>query len=73
MRTLIDIPEQDIQALDQLGQTRGESRAKIVRAAIGEYLARHRAVAPAQDKAFGIWRDKAEDGVAYQRRLRSEW
>jgi hypothetical protein len=27
----------------------------------------------ALDQAFGLWRDSAEDGLAYQDCLRSEW
>ncbi len=68
MRTLIDIPEQDLKALDQLSRDRGVSRDKIVRAAIGEYRARQSA-----DAAFGVWSEASEDAVDYQRRLRRGW
>ena len=36
------------------------------------YLNRH---PPAQegDTVFGLWRQKREDGLTYQERLRSEW
>jgi metal-responsive CopG/Arc/MetJ family transcriptional regulator len=71
MRTLIDIPDDDLKALDQLGERGGVSRAKLVRQAISDYLAK---TYKAQiDTAFGLWRDRAEDGVDYQRRVRSEW
>jgi Arc/MetJ-type ribon-helix-helix transcriptional regulator len=29
--------------------------------------------ASAIDKAFGLWADRKEDGLAYQERMRSEW
>jgi predicted transcriptional regulator len=71
MRTLVDIPDSDILALDELASRRREARAKVIRAAIGEYLARHRVTE--STRAFGLWATCAEDGVEYQRRLRAEW
>ena len=71
MKTLVDVPEPDIRELDDLGRRRGESRAKIIRTAIGEYLSRNRAVS--LDQAMGLWGDGGEDGVDYQQRLRAEW
>jgi metal-responsive CopG/Arc/MetJ family transcriptional regulator len=71
MRTLIDIPDHDLKALDRLGERGGVSRAKLVRQAISDYLEKTRR--SQADTAFGLWREMAEDGVDYQRRLRSEW
>lgn len=71
MRTLVDIPDADIAALDELARGRRESRAKVLRAAVGEYLTRHRVVGASH--AFGLWGADVEDGVEYQRRLRAEW
>jgi metal-responsive CopG/Arc/MetJ family transcriptional regulator len=73
MRTLIDIPEPQIRALDSLSRRRGVSRASVVRAAVAEYLAKERPVAGSDDEAFGLWRDRTESGADYQSRLRSEW
>jgi metal-responsive CopG/Arc/MetJ family transcriptional regulator len=71
MRTLVDIPDDDIAALDELSTRRGASRAKVIREAVRDYLVRN---PPAdRDAAFGIWRGMQEDGLAYQERLRSEW
>jgi metal-responsive CopG/Arc/MetJ family transcriptional regulator len=71
MRTLVDLPEPDIRALDQLGQQRRVSRAKIIRQAVRDYLAKTRT--EGVDSAFGLWRDQAVDGLEYQRKLRDEW
>ncbi len=71
MRTLVDIPNPDIAALDALGRARGASRAKLIREAVVEYLG-HRAEVPRAD-AFGLWGQDDEDSVDYQRRLRAEW
>jgi len=71
MRTLVDIPEHDVQALDELSRRRRVSRAGVIRAAIGDYLARHRC--PDGEDAFGLWGKGGEDGLEIERRLRSEW
>jgi hypothetical protein len=47
------------------------SRAELLRRAVADYLTRY-AAAPV-DTAFGLWRRRAEDGLAYQERLRQEW
>lgn len=82
MRTLIDIPQPDIERLDALSETRKLPRAAVVREAIAEYLAHH-THDPAQ--AFGLWKNQAgktrgktrakpqHDGLAYQRKVRDEW
>lgn len=71
MRTLVDIPDAQIQALAELCARVNQPRAAVVREAIAEYLARHRPHDPKQ--AFGSWGDAAEDGLTYQTRLREEW
>ena len=38
---------------------------------MAEHLRKHRT--PGAEKAFGLWRDLPEDGLAYQERLRREW
>ncbi len=71
MRTLVDIPDADLSALDRLSQRRRASRAKVIRQAVSEYLARNADLSA--DDAFGIWGGVAEDGLAYQHRIRAEW
>ncbi len=71
VRALIDIPDNDLKALDRLGVRRGLSRANIVRQAIREYLAKTQS--SDGDAAFGLWRDRNEDGLDYQSRVRAEW
>ena len=69
MRTIVNIPEADLRALDLLTHKARVSRAELVRRAVTDYLARHGAD---PDQAFGCWH-LAEDGPAYQRRIREEW
>ncbi len=71
MRTLVDIPEADVRALEDLGRQRRVSRAKIIRQALREFLVKNGRAE--LDEAFGLWSDHAEDGLEYQRRIRSEW
>lgn len=72
MRTVIDIPDEQVAALDRLARAAGTSRAAMIRAAVDRLL-EDRTPAPDIDAAFGLWADGDEDGLAYQRRLRDEW
>jgi metal-responsive CopG/Arc/MetJ family transcriptional regulator len=74
MRTLVDIPDDQIAELTQLAEREKVSRAALVRKAIADLLASKRAAPEdAIAAAFGLWSDMEEDGLAYQERLRSEW
>ncbi len=75
MRTLIDLPEDDMKWLDRKAAEEGKSRAALVREAVSTYRAQ---VKPAGDKgwldqAFGIWKDRTDigDAVEWQRRERA--
>jgi Ribbon-helix-helix protein, copG family len=70
MRTIIDLPERDVKNLTELGRERGMSRAEIIRQAIKVFLTFHQA---SRNGAFGLWRERSEDGLRYQRALRAEW
>ena len=71
MRTLIDIPEEDLKLLTQVAKKLSVSRAEFVRQVVATSLAPHRQ--KMNHAAFGAWPDFPEDGVAYQERMRSEW
>lgn len=71
MRILVDVPEQDLKLLDKVTKQEKISRAEFVRTAIANSLAPYRG--KMDDSAFGLWRYKGEDGVAYQQRMRAEW
>ena len=70
MRTLVDIPEPQVRALDEVSRREKRSRAALIRQAIEDYLAKRGETC--EDDAFGILRG-GEDGLAYQRRMREEW
>jgi hypothetical protein len=70
MRTIIDIPPEQLQQLAELCRREDVSRAEAVRRAIADYLEKQ----PRQpDAAFGLWKGRLADGVSYQQRLRDEW
>ena len=70
MRTIVDIPKQDIQGLDALCSREHISRAEAIRRAVANYLKVHQGDAEA---AFGLWRGRHNDGLTYQESLRDEW
>ena len=71
MRTLIDIPEEDLKLLNQVARKLSVSRAELVRRAVATSLAPYRR--KMNHSAFGAWSDFAEDGLVYQERMRAEW
>lgn len=71
MRTLVELPDEQIEPLEALAEQMELSRAELIRRAVADYLQRYQTVDA--DAAFGMWRDRQEDGLAYQERMRSDW
>ena len=71
MRTTVNIPEDKMRELDRLAKRREVSRAELIRQAVAGFL-KQQQHGDAKD-AFGIWRRKRVDGLAYQKVLRKEW
>lgn len=71
MRTIVDIGEAELQALDRIAEREQVSRAALVREAVADLLARRQA--PAESEAFGLWGEGTVDGLAYQDTMRREW
>ena len=71
MRTLVDIGDKEIRALDQLATEQKVSRAALIRQAVKELLARK--TQETSGDAFGLWGKSAKDGLSYQQELREEW
>ncbi|WP_110877486.1 CopG family transcriptional regulator [Franconibacter helveticus] len=70
-RILLDLPDEAIRRLEQLKERRKLPRAELLREAVEQYLDRQN-----QDvlqNALGLWGEGAEDGLAYERKLREEW
>jgi hypothetical protein len=71
MRTIIELPAAQIDALDALCRRERISRAEAIRQAVAAHLGRASALARAS--AFGLWRDRGIDALTYEQQLREEW
>ena len=71
MRTLVDLRDGQVEALDELAKAEKKSRASLIRQAIDDYLAKCHT--QRREDAFGLWGKHKVDGLAYQKRVRSEW
>jgi metal-responsive CopG/Arc/MetJ family transcriptional regulator len=71
MRTLVDLGDNQIQALDELSKKEKRSRAALIRQAIDDYLATR--PSKQESDAFGLWGNRKVDGLAYQEKVRREW
>jgi metal-responsive CopG/Arc/MetJ family transcriptional regulator len=71
MRTLVDVTDAQLRALDELSKQDKLSRAALIRAAIDDYLAKRHGTQ--RGDAFGLWGKRKIDGLAYQEKVRSEW
>lgn len=80
MRTIVDLPEHQVTALDVLGENLDLSRAELVRRAVDLYLGQQKKKRSdaAIETYYGFLKDVPEafgglDGLAYQEKIRSEW
>lgn len=73
MRALVDIPDGDLKALNDLSKIKQTSRASLIRQAVSQYLKKQRS--GEEIGGFGLWKGcgDAEDGMTYQNRMRQEW
>ena len=71
MRTIIDLPNPQIDALSALCKREHISRAEAIRRAVQQYLDTQQ-IDPFK-AAFGIWRDRKFDALDYVDALRAEW
>ncbi len=73
MRTIIDLPNDQLAALEAWRAANGVSRAEAVRRAVARLLDDEPVRRAAILAARGLWADREEDGLAYQKRMRGEW
>jgi hypothetical protein len=71
MRTIVDIPEKQLDALAQLCAQQNISRAEAVRRAVDRLL--KESSTPRKDAGFGIWKSKRIDSLKFVEKLRAEW
>lgn len=70
-RTLIDLDDAQMKALDDVAAAARRSRASLIRQAVDEFLKKERAAS--EEEAFGLWGCKKVDGLEFERKLRAEW
>ncbi len=78
MRTIVDLPKEQIEALDSYAKSKGISRAAAVRESVASYLpartSKKKNIDWRHDPFFGSEkRPKGFDSVEYCRKLRAEW
>lgn len=77
MRTIIDLPEDQVRRLAEYTACRGISRAEAVRRAVEKLLSEDKERLTAREEAlkagFGAWKGRGIDGLDYQRAIRAEW
>jgi geranylgeranyl diphosphate synthase type II len=62
MRTLVDIPDDDVKWLDRKAAANGRSRAALLREAVSAYRAEH--AKSGLELGFGLWKDRTDIGDA---------
>jgi predicted transcriptional regulator len=73
MRTIVDIPDEDVALLDSLAEQQEQSRAAAIRDAIRAYISQKSSNDWIQ-RGAGYWKDRTDigDSVEYQRALRDD-
>ena len=71
MRTIIELSEEQVEALAAICAGEGISRAEAVRRAVDAWLAQRRPAT--MDAAFGLWRGRVDSSDGYLAALRDEW
>jgi metal-responsive CopG/Arc/MetJ family transcriptional regulator len=71
MRTIIELPDEQVEALGNLSAQEKVSRAEIIRRAVSNYI-REKQSGKGRS-AFGLWKKKKVNALKYESRLRAEW
>jgi len=71
MRTIVDLPDEQLVALARLCEEQKISRAEAVRRAVDQLI--RETATKRKDVGFGIWRNKRIDSRKYVEKLRTEW
>lgn len=71
MRTIVDIPDEQLDALAIFCRKQKISRAEAVRQAVNRLL--KESASPPKDLGFGVWKHKRISSRKFVDKLRSEW
>lgn len=74
MRTIVDLPEQDVRRLDEIAARLNRSRAAEIRAAVERHLRSVDSNAWIWGEGYGYWKDRDDigDAVECQRAARAD-
>jgi hypothetical protein len=73
-RILADLTPRQIEDLDQLATTQGVSRAALISDAVDALIQiKHEERSRLAPDVFGMWKDRAVDGLAYEQEVRRQW
>ena len=67
MRTIIDISDEQVKALDELSRIEETSRVALIRRAIDKLLAQEAQSGLAYDTAFGLWQERSQKAKSARR------
>ena len=71
MRTIIDLPQSQIDALEAICKRQSISRAEAIRQAVARHIKlQGRGTG---HEAFGLWSGRGPDSLTYENGLRDEW
>jgi metal-responsive CopG/Arc/MetJ family transcriptional regulator len=71
MRTIIELPDGQLDALSALCRKERISRAEAIRRAVGRLLEEKKT--GAADEAFGVWKHKKLNARKHVEKMRAEW
>ena len=70
MRTIVELPNRQLDALAAICRAEKISRAEAIRCAIDSWI---ETVPSEAVEAFGLWRERGIDALQYEASLRAEW
>jgi len=71
MRTIVELPDEQLEALGDICSKEKASRAEIIRRAVGSYILGKQS--GKGQSAFGLWKKKKINALKYEAKLREEW
>ena len=75
MRTMVELPDAQLEALALICRREGISQAEAIRRAVEKLVASDSVAHAGEDlqAGFGLWRGRNLDGRAYVEAIRTEW
>ena len=71
MRTIIDLPDDQLEALGEICAQKKVSRAAVIRQAVAGYIQQSKA--NKSENAFGLWKKKNINALKHEDKIRAEW